>query len=205
MSSVPNVNAPFGFEEVSGLGASPTYEQIQELIAPTTAPIFKGDPVFRLADGTVAGATTGPGPGAAILAGIFQGCQYMSVAIQRMVWSSYWPAADVNTAVPVRCWVINSPLARFRVQAGNSASVGFVQADVGMNAQFGYGTGNPANGRSGAFIDMGVARAVTATLPFRVISLISDPPAGPGTQAGAYNWAVVGFNNVETKSLTAQA
>lgn len=202
---MPNVNAPYGFQERGGLGADPTFEQIQEVITPTTAPIFWGDPVFRLADGSIAGATTGPGPGAGVLAGIFQGCEYLSVALGRMVWSRYWPAADANPAFTPRAWITNSPLARFTVQAGNSTTVGFVQADIGMNAQFGYGAGNVANGISGAFIDMSVARAVTATLPFRIISLITDPPGGPGTQAGAYNWAVVGFNNVETKSLTAQA
>jgi peptidoglycan hydrolase-like protein with peptidoglycan-binding domain len=202
---VPNVNAPYGFQQAQGLGASPTYEQVQEKIASTTAPIFWGDPVFRLADSTMAGPTTGPGPGAAVMAGIFQGCSYMSVANKRKVWSNYWPAADVQAGSTSDCWITNDPNARFRVQAGNSTTVGFVQADIGMNAQFGYGTGNPANGLSGAYIDMAVARAVTATLPFRVIALILDPPGGPGTQSGAYNWAIVGFNNVETKSLTAQA
>lgn len=202
---MPNTNAPYGFQEAAGLGSPPTFELQQELIAATTAPIFAGDPVFRLADSTIAGATTGPGPGAGVLAGIFAGCEYLSVAQRRMVWSNYWPAGDVAPGSTSRCWIINSPNARFRVQAGNSTTVGFVQADVGMNAQFGYGTGNPNNGLSGAYIDMGVARAVTATFPFRVVSLVADPPGGPGTQAGAYNWAIVAFNNVETKSLTAQA
>lgn len=202
---MPNVNAPFGFQDSGGLGSPPTFEQQQEQIASTTAPIFTGDPVFRLADGTIAGATTGPGPGAGVLAGIFQGCEYMSVANKRPTWANYWPAGDVAAGSLSRCWINNAPGARFRVQAGNSTTVGFVQADVGMNAQFGYGTGNTANGLSGAYIDMAVARAVTATLPFRIIALIVDPPGGPGTQAGAYNWAIVGFNNVETKSLTAQA
>jgi hypothetical protein len=203
---LPNVNAPYGFQDAAGLGSPPTYEQIEERIASTTAPIFRGDPVFRLADGTMAGATTGPGPGAGVLAGIFQGCEYLSVAQSRKVWSNYWPAADVSSLTPTSpCWITNAPGSRFRVQAGNSTTVGFVAADIGLNAQFGYGVGNPANGLSGAYIDMAVARAVTATFPFRIIALVTDPPGGPGTQAGAYNWAIVGFNNVETKSLTAQA
>jgi hypothetical protein len=202
---LPNVNAPFGFQEAGGLGSPPTYEQQQELIAAATAPIYAGDPVFRMADGTVAGATTGPGPGAAVLAGIFVGCSYLSVSQKRTVWQNYWGGVDIAAGTTARCWIVNSPNARFRVQAGNSTTVGFVQADIGMNAQFGYGVGNPANGLSGAYIDMAVARAVTATLPFRVVALVTDPPGGPGTQSGAYNWAIVAFNNVETKSLTAQA
>jgi hypothetical protein len=202
---VPNTNAPFGFQEAAGLGSPPTFEQQQEVVASTTAPIFAGDPVFRLADGSIAGATTGPGPGAAVMAGIFVGCEFLSVSQKRPVWSNYWPAADVAAGSTSKCWINNSPGARFRVQAGNSTTIGFVQADVGMNAQFGYGVGNTANGLSGAYIDMAVARAVTATFPFRVVALVTDPPGGPGTLAGAYNWAIVAFNNVETKSLTAQA
>jgi hypothetical protein len=202
---VPNTNAPFGFQQAAGLGSVPTYEQVQELIASTTAPIFTGDPVFRLADGSIAGATTGPGPGAGVLAGIFNGCSYLSVSQKRTVWANYWSGGDIAAGTTARCWIINDPNARFRVQAGNSTTVGFVQADIGMNAQFGYGVGNTANGLSGAYIDMAVARAVTPTLPFRVVSLIVDPPGGPGTQAGPYNWAIVAFNNVEPKSLTAQA
>jgi hypothetical protein len=202
---LPNVNAPFGFQDAGGLGSPPTFEQIEEKVAATTAPMFKGDPVFRLADSTIAGATTGPGPGAGVLAGIFQGCEYLSVTQGRKIWSNYWPAGDIAAGSLSQCWVTNAPGSRFRVQAGGSTTVGFVQADIGMNCQFAYGVGNPANQQSGAYIDMTVARAVTATLPFRIIGLVVDPPGGPGTQAGAYNWAIVGFNNVETKSLTAQA
>jgi len=202
---VPNTNAPYGFQQAAGNGSVPTYEQVEEKIASTTAPIFWGDPVFRLADSTMAGATSGPGPGTAVLAGIFQGCSYLSVANKRTVWSNYWPASDIAAGSFARCWITNDPNARFRVQAGGSTTVGLVQADVGLNAQFNYGTGNTANGLSGAYIDLTVTRATTPTLPFRVISLILEPPGGPGTiTPGPYNWAIVGFNNVETKSLTAQ-
>ena len=89
-------------------------------------------------------------------------------------------------------------------QKGGSSSIGFVAADVGLNCQFAYGTGNTANGLSGAYVDETVPRATTNTLPFRVMSLVTSPPGSNGTAAGAYNYAVVAFNNVETKSLTAQ-
>lgn len=199
-----NTNAPFGFRQRSGTGSAPTYELKSETIAYNTANIFQGDPVFRLSDGTIAGVTTGPGPGTAIIAGVFDTCNYISVAIKRRIWNNYWPGSDVASTNSVAAHTINDPNANFVVQAGNSSSTGFVAADVGLNAQFGYGTGNAANGLSGAYIDINVARATTATLPFRVISLVTSPPGAPGTAAGAYNWGVVAFNNVETKSLTAQ-
>ena len=43
---------------------------------------------------------------------------------------------------------------------------------------------------------------MTATLPFRVVGLVTDPPGSAGTASGAYNWVVVAFNNVSTKTLT---
>lgn len=199
-----NTNAPFGFSQYRGTGSSPTYEQVPALINAGTAAVYYGDPVIRLADGTVAGATTGPGPGSAVLAGIFIGCEYLSVAQKRKVWSNYWPGSDVAAGTTLQGYLVNDPNAQFVVQAGGSTTVGFVQADIGLNCQFAYGTGNTANGLSGSYVDMGVARATTATFPFRVVGLVTSPPGAPGTQAGAYNYGIVAFNNVETKSLTAQ-
>jgi hypothetical protein len=31
---------------------------------------------------------------------------------------------------------------------------------------------------------------------------VTDPPGSAGTASGAYNWVIVAFNNVATKSLT---
>ena len=198
-----NTSAPFGFAQRAGLGSAPTYEQSEELVDYNTANIFFGDPVFRLSDGTVAGITTGPGPGTQAIAGIFIGCHYLSVAHKRTIWSNYWPGSDVASGNNVTAYIVKDPNAQFLVQVGGSTSVGLAQANIGSNVQFAYGTGNTANGLSGAYIDITVTPAVTATLPFRVVGLVTSPPGSPGTAAGQYNYAVVAFNNVETKSLTA--
>lgn len=198
-----NTSAPFGFSQRSGTGSAPTFEQVERLIDYNTANIFYGDPVFTIADGSVAGITTGPGPGTNAIAGIFIGCSYLSVAQKRTVWGNYWPGSDVSSTQSVKAYLINDPNAQFLAQVGGSTTVGLVQANVGLNVQFAYGTGNTASGISGAYIDITVAPAVTATLPFRVVKLVADPPGANGTSSGAYNYAVVAFNNVETKSLTA--
>ncbi len=199
-----NTFAPFGFSQRQGTGSSPTYEMVPAVIAYNTANIFYGDPVFRLSDGSVAGVTTGPGPGTAVLAGIFMGCNYLSVAQKRTVWSNYWPGSDVASGVLVNAKLVNDPGATFTAQVGGNTN-NLAQADVGLNAQFAYGTGTTANGISGAYIDMTVARATTSTLPFRVVGLITDPPGSNGTATtGGYQYGVFAFNNVETKSLTAQ-
>jgi len=192
-----NTNAPFGFRQYQGTGSAPTYEQVAMTIdKDDTTAVYYGDPVFPLSTGYVGYAA----PGTTQIAGIFYGCKYLSTSQKRTVWSNYWPGSDASD--DVEAYVVNDPNAKFLAQAGNSSSVGLVFGDINANVQFAYGTGNSSTGISGAYIDMAVSPANTATLPFRVVSLVTQPPGGPGTQSGAYNYAVVAFNNVSTKNTT---
>lgn len=189
-----NTNAPYGFRQYSGNGSAPTYEQVPVQIAYNATNIFFGDPVEPDANGQVVqGDGTTPAAG---IAGIFVGCQYLSVAQKRTVWSNYWPGSDVASSNYVTGYIVNDPNAKFVVQ---SDATGIVQGDVNLNVGYSIGTGNTANGISGANI---TGAATTATLPFRIVGLVSAPPGSAGTESGAYNWVIVAFNNVATKSLT---
>jgi hypothetical protein len=199
--TVANTFAPFGFSQNRGTGSAPTYEQVVAPVAYNTANIFFGDPVFRLSDGSVAGVTTGPGPGTGVLAGIFVGCKYLSVSQKRTVWSNWWIGSDVASGNTVEAYLVNDPNAQFLVQS--SGGSGITQAMVGQLIQFAYGTGNTASGISGAYIDA-TSVGSTSTLPFRVVALTT--PVGANTAVtGQYNNAIVAFNNVETKVTTAAA
>jgi hypothetical protein len=192
-----NTNAPFGFLQYSGNGSAPTYEQVAVVIAYNASAIYFGDPVEPDGSGTV---VRGDGTtGAAGIAGIFVGCKYLSVAQKRTVWSNYWPGSDVASTQTVEGYIINDPNAKFLVQVGTT---GLTQAEVNSNIGYDIGTGNAANGLSGAFVTE-ASLNTTSTLPFRVISIVTQPPGAPGTEAGAYNRVIVAFNNVSTKSLTA--
>lgn len=193
-----NVSAPFGFSQYSGTGSAPTYEQNVGFCAYNTAAMYYGDPVFQNADGSVYPTT----PGTGILAGVFVGCKYLSVSQKRTVWSNFWGAADVASSNTVEVYVVNDPNARFLAQVGGSSSTGLAATDIGANVQFAYGTPNTMSGVSGAYIDITVTPTTTATLPFKVVGLVTSPPGANGTAAGAYNYAVVAFNNVSTKTLT---
>lgn len=193
-----NVSAPFGFSQYSGTGSAPTYEQNVGFCAYNTAAMYYGDPVFQNADGSIYPTT----PGTGILAGVFVGCKYLSVAAKRTVWSNFWGAADVASTNTVEVYVINDPNARFLAQVAGSTSTGLATTDIGANVQFAYGTPNTMSGISGAYIDITVTPTTTATLPFKLVGLVTNPPGANGTAAGAYNYAVVAFNNVSTKTLT---
>lgn len=187
-----NTNAPFGFRQYRGTGSAPTYEQTVRKILSTAggAAIYNGDPVTNVNTGYITVATAGT----AQIAGILSGVKYLSVSEKRTVWSNYWPGGAVANG-DVEAYVISDPNAQFVVQAGGTA-IGF--ADLGLNIQFNLGTGNTATGISGAFVE---SPAVTATLPFRLIGFVQDPPGAEGTDiTSAYNQVIVGFNNVTTRN-----
>ena len=191
-----NTSAPFGFRQYSGTGSAPTYEQVAVTIAYDATNIFYGDPVEPDSNGLI---IQGDGTTAAAgIAGVFVGAQYLSVAQKRTVWSNYWPGSDVSSANTVIGYIINDPNAKFLVQTG---STGATQSTINLNAGYTTGSGNTANGISAAFLDVTTANT-TSTLPFRVVALVTEPPGSAGTASGAFNYVVVGFNNVTTKNQT---
>lgn len=203
-----NTNAPFGFRQYLGTGSAPTYEQVafdNGGIDIAATVIYNGDPVVRVGsgDGTIKQAAGSAGGSTVTLAGIFTSCKYLSTVMGRTVWANYWPGGSPvasGNQSSITAYVINDPNAQFLVQ---SDSTGVTQADVGSNFDFNIGTGTAVGGygQSGAFLlHTGVT---TAADPFRLNKLELAPPGAPGTASGAYNLAIVAFNNVETKNATA--
>lgn len=191
-----NTAAYNGFQQYSGTGSAPTYEQVAVQIAYNASAIYYGDPVNPDANGyVVVGVTTGAS-GNTQIAGVFVGCQYLSVSQKRTVWSNYWPGSDVASGNVVTGYIINDPNAKFVAQFGNvSVDQGYVNAVVGFN----IGSPNTSNGISGAYL--ATLGTTDTTFPFRVISLVTQPPGVNGTEAGAYQRAIVAFNFVSTKAL----
>jgi hypothetical protein len=191
-----NTAAYNGFQQYSGTGSAPTYEQVAVQIVYNASAIFYGDPVNPDANGYVVVGVTSSSSGNTQVAGVFVGCQYLSVSQKRTVWSNYWPGSDVASGNVVTGYIINDPNAKFVAQFGNvSVAQSYVNSGVGFN----IGTGNTANGISGAFLE---TLSTDTSMPFKVISLVTTPPGVNGTEAGAYQKAIVAFNNVSTKQLT---
>lgn len=188
-----NTNAPFGFAQDAGNGSTPTYETVVRLAQYNASAIYYGDPVTSQTDGTIAISSAGTTQ----IAGIFYGCKYLSVSQKRVVWNNYWPGSDVASGNYVECYIVNDANARFLVQSG---STGLTLADVGANVQFNIGTPSSVTGLSGAYVE---SPNTTSTLPFRVYEIVTTPVgSNPSPTTGAYALAIVGFNNVDTKSLT---
>lgn len=220
-----NVLAPFGFRHIGFMeGAAPTYGMRRRKIAlGNTNPIFHGDPVVSLNTGYIAQASSN----STQIAGIFQGCEYLSVSQGRKVRSPYWPGSDASADVD--CFIMDTAGAYFLSQSNGSPillanvdnNIGFFIATGGAAAPTaGSGQGNTSNGLSGSLLDVAGTNSggtgainTTATLPFRIIRLYSDDmiqgsPALGGTSfngtdnATNFNMAIVAFNNVDARSQT---
>ena len=192
-----NTSAPFGFRQMSGTGSAPTYEQVAVDIAYNTTNIFFGDPVAPTNTGYITQAGSSGGSSDTQIAGIFAGCQYLSTAQKRTVWSNYYPGGTDPATGTIIGYIINDPNAKFVAQTGGT---GAAQTNINNTVGFTIGSGNTATGISAALVNMSTA-GTDATQPFRILSLVTQPPGSNGTEAGAYNYVIVGFNNVSTKSL----
>ena len=190
-----NTAAYNGFQQYSGTGSAPTYEQVAVLISSSsTTAIYNGDPVEPDANGFIVRGTTSSSSGNTQIAGVFIGCKYLSVSQKRTVWSNWWPGAD--NSGNVEAYIINDPNAKFVAQFGNvSVAQSYVNSGVGFN----IGSGNSTSGISGAYL---ATLATDSSMPFKVVALVTDPPGANGTESGAYQKAIVAFNNVSTKQLT---
>jgi len=202
-----NTNTPFGFQQYSGTGSAPTYEQVALGISgsnSTNPQIFSGDPVAQLSTGYICqlgtnSAAGAPTAGAGNLVGIFIGCKYLSTSQKKVTWVNYYPGnSDVASGTNVTAYVITDPNAQFIVQTANSnttaTAVGI--SAVGQNIGVAYGTGtgtntntlgttpgNVSNGLSTAYADQ-YTLGTSNTLPFRVIALANYSLDGNNPLAG---------------------
>lgn len=197
-----NTFAPFGFIPDRRLdGAAPSANMSTYLISGTNShSFFKGDPVTLLSSGFIDVVASGSTP----IQGVFIGCEYASVAKSYVTWSNQFPGGDVLSGTNVTAYVIDDPWITFKVQVGASGAVGgpTVQADIGTNFGFQFGTGNTSSGLSGAYLDYS-NKGTSSTLPFRLLNMYSFPPGYNGydiTTAG--NIVEVALNNSAFKSLT---
>lgn len=191
---MPNNNAPFGLRPISPVGTAPNFELVRMRVAYNAGAIYTGDMLRRLNTGYVSQWTASTA--VSQFAGVFMGCEYLSTSQGKVVRNNYWPGTDVASTQDVYALVLPvnpGPQQKFIIQT-NATGAAF--ADIGLNYDVTVGTGSTTTGRSGTILDISTG-ATTATLPLRLIGLYGaggDVNVGPGSEAGAYNWAIVVAN-----------
>lgn len=202
-----NTNAPFGLRFVGLNGGGVTNSSMQErrnaILSTNNTAIYTGDLVKMQSTGYL--AQWSAGTAVSQCWGVFAGCRYASNSQQTVVPQKYWPGTDAASGSILAQFIpaILSPAPLFVIQTD---STGITLADIGANADVVVGTGSATTGFSGSYLDVSTL-AGTATLPLRIVDLWANWTSGnnpegagggstlmPGTQAGAYNWAVVALN-----------
>ncbi len=211
-----NVNSPYGLLPItSSTGSASNYEMRQVAILYNQAAIYRGDLVSAITGSSNRGYVqqwTNGQKGTDCI-GVFWGCEYLSTAQGKRVFSQYWPGADVastaqNSVVGFVIPAISSSYTQFRIQ---SDATGVAFNNIWQNADIVVGTGSTTNGASGSVLQAS-SITTTNTLPLRIMGLYGGPPGqmgyfgvqpsttnpygggGATSGTGAYNWVIVTIN-----------
>ena len=188
-----NIDAPFGFRQVGGLGSRPTSNGTSQykIASGQTAAIYAGDVVCLAGSGDlkVEGGTTvtaghvGPSETDATRnVGIFNGCLYEDPTTNKPTFQNYWPG---DVAAAADAFIYDDPDDLFEVQTAGTHT----QAVVGQACDMVYTAGSTVtNGRSKEEL-LGTA---SASGMFAVLRLSEDPSNSDVSSANS-NW-IVKFN-----------
>ena len=184
-----NVNAPFGLRAVGELGSNiqnggTTEYRINPGLAAAAGvgPIFKGDIVQILANGTIQQSAAGN----ADCLGVFNGCFYDDPTTQKPTWSNYYPGSITPTGGGlIKAFVYDDPNKLFEIQG---SAILAVAAAVGKNTDIVLAQGNTINGQSASQLNTALPPAI-ATAQLRIVGFSTDPENSDPLTANA-NWIV---------------
>jgi len=189
-----NIDAPFGFRQVGGLGSRPTSEGTSQykINNGQTGAIYAGDVVAMgavandQAGGAIAAGYVGSSEtDTARNVGVFNGCLYQDPTTNKPTFQNYWPGDVTVTTGDIDAFVYDNPSDLFEVQTAGTHT----QAVVGQACDMVYAAGSAVtNGRSKEEL-LGTA---SASGMFSVLRLSEDPSNSDVSTANS-NW-IVKFN-----------
>ena len=193
----PTVSAPYGLKPVNSIDGKPyagAFRQIPVAAAFATA-VFFGDTVAVDSTGyLVVSSTTNSGA----IVGVCVGGQYVNSSGQT-VQGQYLPALISTAANPAYAYVIDDPMALFKVAVVSSgttmSSAG--RTVVGTNLALVLNAGNTTTGDS-AFAVTLTGAGTTATIPIRVIDVVPET----ATAADTYTELLVKINTHQYNNTT---
>lgn len=190
-----NTNSPFGFRSLGHAdGSAPTMGlQRYVLNSSDTNLYFTGDPV-ALSGGVI--TPFNGSSGASPMVGTFQGCEFYSPSVGRVVWSSYFPGNLGTSSSPCNAYLITDPEMTFIAQA---SSTPFTSSMVGLNVNVLTSQSSLGNQTTGISAVTLASTQVTnsSSLPFKIVDLYSNfaPPGVNGVDNTTnFNVAVVAPN-----------
>ncbi|MFM2134435.1 MAG: hypothetical protein RL156_1716 [Bacteroidota bacterium] len=193
----PTVSAPYGLVPVNRIDGLPYAGQTRQIpiaVGYATA-IFNGDTVKLDSTGFLVADT---GTNNATPVGVLVGCQYVNSSGQK-IQGQFYPAAASTTANNAIAYVIDDPMAAFKVAVVSTgttmATVG--RTVVGSNMELVQNTGSTTTGDSAVAV-LSTSTSTTNTLPVRVIDVVPETATG----ANAFAEVIVKINTHQYNSTT---
>jgi hypothetical protein len=184
-----NSNVAFGLKPIGILGAAPYTSGVTEyrIASDNSNPIFQGMAVIPLAAGVIDDLQAAAGGNVGI-AGVFNGCEYVSSTTGEKIFSNYWPGSGADSNFPVKAFVYDNPNQLFTICTSNVVSAANTEAEVraAVFANIAFATGNSGStttGISSATADLNTI-ATTNTLALRIMGVQDDPENSDFTAAG---------------------
>ena len=184
-----NSNGAFGLRPYGILGsaANTTGTTEYRIASDNSNPIFQGMAVIPLAGGVIDDLQAAAG-GNVSIAGVFNGCEYVSSTTGEKIFSNYWPGSGADSNFPVKAFLYDNPAQLFTIATSNVVSAANTEAEVraAVFANIAFATGNSGStttGISSATADLNTI-ATTNTLALRIMGIMDDPDNSDFTAAG---------------------
>lgn len=172
-----NVDKAYGLRALGNLSATGAQAQYGYTINDNQAgAIFQGD-LVTVYDGYL--VQFDPATHTAAV-GVFNGCNYIDPTTGKPTWKNYYPGSVNITQGTITADVLDDPSQLFTIQCDE----GFVQANIGKNADVVVGSGNTTTGVSAMELDSSTI-AKTAALNLKIVGLYNVPGNEFGTNAVA--------------------
>jgi hypothetical protein len=181
-----NTAGAFGLRPINLAGGAPNSQGTNAyFIASGAAAIYQGSPVIVTNDGTI--AITGSASGDTFKhVGVFAGCEYVSTATGKKVWSNFWPGSGANTNFDIVGYVHDNPTQRFIIATDATfTDRATARAAIFENTQLDGGqSGSTVTGNSSARMDVATLDAANASLPLKIVGIYDDPTSQNFAAAG---------------------
>lgn len=206
--NMANGNNPFGLMYLGLYGGSPnnasSIERRNGILYTNSTAIYSQDLLKQSANGYL--YQWSAGTAADQCWGVFDGCRFLNNFNSEVSPSKYWPGTGAASgSVLAQLYPgLTSPSAVYAIQTD---STGITVADIGATADIVVGSGSTLTGKSGSYLDTTTLTTTSYIKPLVIMDLWANwqmggpvegaaSPSGlvAGTQAGAYNWAVVAIN-----------
>ena len=184
-----NSNVAYGLKPIGILGAAPYTSGVTEyrIASANSNPLFQGMAVIPLAAGVIDDLQAAAG-GNVSIAGVFNGCEYVSSTTGETIFSNYWPGSGADSNFPVKAFLYDNPNQLFTICTSNVVSAANTEAEIraAVFANIAFATGNSGStttGISSATADLNTI-ATTNTLALRIMGVQDDPENSDFTAAG---------------------